>query len=254
MSDLRVLVVDDEAPARCRIEDLVSRSAGARVIASCADGHEAIEAILNGGLDLVFLDVQMPELDGLEVIRAIGAERMPAVVFVTAHDEYAIDAFESAALDYLLKPFSDERFAQALARAREQVELRRAGALGEQLLSRLASAAAPAFASRLAVRDGEAVRIIAVAAIDYVQARGPYLEIYLSGRSLLYRERMHALEARLDPAIFCRVHRSTIVNLDRVSVLHPEASGDCLVELGCGTQLKVSRSRVAVLQQRLGLL
>lgn len=252
---LRVLVVDDEQPARRRLTDLIARRPDLELAGACADGREAIEAILTGAPELVLLDVQMPELTGLDVVRTIGAERMPPVIFVTAHDRYALRAFELAAVDYLLKPFDDARFDQAASRAHELIRLRTTDELRTQLLHLLAATdGAPArFLERLAVRERKEIRIVAVADIDYIAASGPYAEIHVAGEALLHRERMQSLEALLDPARFCRIHRSAIVNLARIAAIEPQPSGDSSLRLHSGAVLRVSRARLAELTARLGI-
>ena len=257
---LRVLVVDDEQPARRRLIDLIARRSDLELAGTSADGREAIEAILTGAPDLVLLDVQMPELTGLDVVRTIGAERMPAVIFVTAHDRYALRAFELAAVDYLMKPFDDARFDQAASRAHELIRLRTTDELRTQLLhllaatdGKLASHAPAQFIERIAVRERKEIRIIAVSEIDYIAASGPYAEIHVAGEALLHRERMQSLEEVLDPARFCRIHRSAIVNLARVAAIEPQPSGDSSLRLCSGAVLRVSRARLAELNARLGI-
>jgi len=256
---LRVLVVDDEQPARRRLIDLIARHPDLELAGASADGREAIEAILTGAPDLVLLDIQMPELTGLDVVRTIGAERMPPVIFVTAHDRYALRAFELAAVDYLLKPFDDARFDQAASRAHERIRLRTTDELRTQLLHLLAtSEGTPArhaarFLERIAVRERKEIRIVAVAEIDHITASGPYAEIHVAGEVLLHRERMQSLEELLDPARFCRIHRSAIVNLARIAAIEPQPSGDSSLRLHSGAVLRVSRARLAELTARLGI-
>ncbi|MBW3654809.1 MAG: LytTR family DNA-binding domain-containing protein, partial [Gemmatimonadetes bacterium] len=242
------MVVDDELPARQRVEDLLAGEAGVEVVGSYGNPHDAVEAICRGPVDLVFLDVQMPGLTGLEVVRAVGPERMPATVFVTAYDRYALRAFELAAVDYLLKPFDDERFAQALARAREWLRLRRVDDLTKKLRSLVdalpdpAPRPGPAGLERIAVEVRGQRLLVATEQIDYIAAEGPYARIHVAGAKYLIRERMHVLQARLDPRRFCRIHRSTIVNVDRIAALEPLFRGDHVVKLRDGTRLKLSRS------------
>ena len=254
---LRVLVVDDEHPARRRLIDLIARRPDLELAGTSGDGREAIEAILTGAPDLVLLDVQMPELTGLDVVRTIGAERMPPVIFVTAHDRYALRAFELAAVDYLLKPFDDARFDQAASRAHELIRLRTTDELRSQLVHLLAATdarpAAARFIERIAVRERKEIRIVAVSEIDYIAASGPYAEIHVAGEVLLHRERMQSLEEVLDPARFCRIHRSAIVNLARVAAIEPQPSGDSSLRLCSGAVLRVSRARLAELNARLGI-
>ena len=256
----RILVVDDEPLARQRLLDLLAREDGVAV-ETAASGREAVAALRAERFDLVFLDVQMPGLTGLDVVREVGAEQMPVTIFVTAFDQHALAAFELAALDYLLKPFEDERFHAALARARDTVRLRTIDALQERLRT-LLSDAAPSpppeaeptdFLERIAVEMRGQIRVVPVERIDYITADGAYAELHAGDDTFVVRERMQALEDRLDPAQFARVHRSTIVQLDRIEALLVAAGGDYAVRLGDGTRLRVSRSRKDDLAARLGI-
>jgi len=269
---VRVLIADDEPLARQRLEDLVRALPRAEVVGTAADGDEAVEAILRLRPDLVFLDVQMPGKTGVEVVREVGAERMPATVFVTAYDRFALQAFELAAVDYLLKPYDDERFEQAFERARRMVELAEVGRLAERLAALLggrapspvdaaepsptpAPSAPPAggWLERIAVEMRGQVRVVPVEEIDYVTASGPYAELHTAERGFVIRERMQALEERLDPARFLRIHRSVIVRLDRIDTLLRGGGGDYAVRLKSGVKLRVSRTRVEELEKRMGL-
>jgi len=239
-SPLRILIADDGALARQRIEDLLAELRDVRVVASVGTGEAAARAVRECAPDIAFLDVRMPGLSGMDVVREVGRDAMPVTVFVTAHDSHALDAFELAAVDYLLKPFSDERFAQALTRARRQHELRRLQAM-------------TGYAERIAVESRGQVQLIPVAEIDHILASGHYAELHSGTRTWLMRERMDQLEQRLDPSRFFRVHRSAFVQLDRVTSLLKEGGGDYSVILRSGAQLSVSRSRVEALERRLGL-
>jgi two-component system LytT family response regulator len=257
---LRVLVVDDEPLGRQRLLDLLAPEPGVEVAGTAATGREAVAQIRALAPDVVFLDVQMPGLTGLDVVREVGPEKMPATVFVTAYDRHALDAFDLAALDYLLKPFEDERFARALARARDAVRLREVEALRGRLLALLgapdaapALPAPPAYLERIAVEMRGQVRVVPVERIDYVEADGPYAVLHAAGERFVIRERMQALEERLDPAAFVRIHRSAIVRLDRVEALLVAPGGDYAARLRDGTRLKVARSRRDALAERLGL-
>ena len=262
----RVLVVDDEPLARQRVLDLLARAGDVDVVGTAGTGRKAIEAIrqhdeAGDPVDLVFLDVQMPGLDGLDVVREVGADAMPAVVFVTAYDQHALAAFDVAAVDYLLKPFDDDRFAQALARARDAVRLREVDVLRQRLAALLGgeSPAArprpskPDYLERIAVEMRGQTRLVPVEAIDYVASDGPYAELHVGDDVYVVRERMQTLEERLDPAAFFRIHRSTIVRLDRVEALLTAAGGDYAVRLADGTRLRLSRSRRDAFTQRLGI-
>jgi two-component system LytT family response regulator len=258
---LRVLVVDDEPLARQRLLDLLDDGAHIEVIGTAGNGRDAVEAIRSKDPDLVFLDVQMPGLTGLDVVQEIGPEAMPVAVFVTAFDQHALQAFELAALDYLLKPFEDERFRAALARARDTVRLRQVDALQSRLRALLdpeaakPSAALPPtdYLERIAVEMRGQIRIVPVGSIDYIAADGPYAEVHAGDDTFVIREQMQTLEDRLDPSQFFRIHRSTIVRMDRIEALLVAGGGDYAVRLTDGTRLRVSRSRRDALAARLGI-
>jgi two-component system LytT family response regulator len=244
---LRVLIVDDEAPARDRLQALLAGHSDITVTAACADGRAAIAAIEQTRPDLVFLDVQMPEVDGFDVIAGVGVERMPAFVFVTAFERHAVQAFEVQALDYLVKPFDRARFENALARARAQIRRGRPEAGGPPLRS-------PTLLDRLLVPEGEQMRVVRTEAIDWIEAAGNYVELHVAGRIYLLRSTLTALEARLDPETFLRVHRDTIVQVSRIHSLHRWHGGQFRVVLGEGVERPVGRSYQARLEQRLGKL
>jgi two-component system, LytTR family, response regulator len=261
MRRIRVLLVDDEPLARQRLEDLL-RNAPAEIVGTADNGEAAITAIRNLAPELVFLDVQMPGKTGLEVVRDIGPERMPPTIFVTAYDRYALHAFDLAALDYLVKPFDDERFEQAFERARRLIELQDVGRLSGQLLTLLqqtsAEAAGPSapkvgYLERIAVEMRGQVRVVPVSDIDYIGASGQYAELHVGDKTYLIRERMQMLEERLDPEVFFRLHRSTIVRLDRIDALLRDAGGDYAVRLKGGAQLAVSRNRIEALERWMGM-
>ena len=263
---VRVLVVDDEPLARMRIEDVLAHVEGAQVVGSAANGIEAVEQIRSLKPDLVFLDVQMPGKTGVEVVREIGPDAMPATIFVTAFDNFAVEAFDVAAVDYLVKPFDDERLEAAFERARGRLALEGLGQLREKLLSVLqsptSSAASeppdprtsePQYLHRLAVESRGKVQSIPVEQIDYIVQSGPYAELHSNGRRHLIREAMQTLEDRLDPDKFMRVHRSMIVRLELVEALHRGTGGDYEVQLKGGARVKVSRSRREALERWLGV-
>lgn len=234
MPDLRVLIADDEPLARQRIEDLLAKEEGITIAGFATNGEEAIEMIRSLAPDLVFLDIRMPGKSGMEVVETIGAESMPATIFTTAYDKFAPKAFDVAAVDYLVKPYDDERFAQALRRARQAAALR-----------------PRPFIDRLPVELRGQTRVVPVAQIDYITASGPYAELHVGGRTFAIRERMQALEEKLDPARFFRIHRSAIVQLDRVDTLLHAPGGDYAVRLKDGTELSVSRSRRDELEKKM---
>jgi two-component system LytT family response regulator len=253
MPPIRTLIVDDEPLARQRLGDLLRGEPGVEVVGECGDGREAIAAIRRDAPDLVFLDVQMPAPDGFGVIQAVGAERMPAVVFVTAYDRYALQAFEVQALDYLLKPFDRERFRKALDRARAQVERARAGDLGDRLAALLDEVHPDRRpAERLVIKSGGRVLFLRTAEIDWVEAAGNYLRLHVGTEVHLLRETMNGLEARLDPDQFLRIHRSTLVNVERVREIQPLFHGDYVILLQDGTELAMSRGYRQKLQRFLG--
>lgn len=247
-----MLIVDDEAPARQRIADLLRSDTQIAELLEAADGLAAVDAIEQRHPDLVFLDAQMPELDGLGVIEAIGADRMPLTIFVTAYDRHAIRAFEANALDYLLKPFSDERFEASLIRAKARIAERSISEFGQRLL-RLASAAPQAERwDRLVVKSGGATRFLRAAEIDWIEAAGVYVTLHVAGKEMLYRAALAELAERLDPRRFVRVHRSALVNIESIVQLEPISHGEFEAVLKDGSRTRVSRTYRAQLEKRLG--
>ena len=250
---LRVLIVDDEPLARDSLRVILSAEHELEIVGECGDGAAAVAAIRSLAPDLVFLDVRMPGLDGFGVVDAIGTDRMPAVVFVTAYDEHAVRAFEINALDYVLKPFDDDRLRAALARARAHLELARDGALSRRLAGLLAnvpdaardSAAGdggPAWIERLQVPVGDRIRLVRVEEIDWIEGAGNYVRIHSGREKHLVRTTLAALERELNPRRFVRIHRSAIVNVDRVRELEPYTGGDYIAFLMDGRKLRVSRT------------
>jgi two-component system LytT family response regulator len=250
---LRVLVVDDEAPARQRLVDLLRRDSGVGSIVEASDGLAAVDAIERDGPDLVFLDVQMPELDGLGVVDAVGAARMPLTVFVTAYDQHAVRAFEANALDYLLKPFSDERHEATMARARVRLGERDLRGFGQRLIDFAASTSPPPrYWDRLVVKASGTTRFVRAAEIDWIEGAGVYATLHLGRTSFLYRAALSELAERLDPRRFVRIHRSAIVNLESVVQLEPLSHGEFEVVLRNGARPRISRTFRAQLEARLG--
>jgi len=248
---LRVLLVDDEAPARSLLREYLGAHDGVQVIGECANGFEAVKAITEQRPDLVFLDVQMPKLDGFEVLELVAPEPgAPAVIFCTAYDEYALRAFEVHAVDYLLKPFGRERLAEALGRARDRLAL--AAARGQGAPSPSASPAGAAraapprgqgrVAERVVVRDGAQVHGIPAELVDYVEAQDDYVALHAAGRSHLKHQTLAELAEVLDPERFVRIHRSYLVNVDRIARVELLAKDQRVVILRDGRQLPVSRS------------
>ncbi|MGB7583453.1 MAG: LytTR family transcriptional regulator DNA-binding domain-containing protein [Terriglobales bacterium] len=239
----RAVIVDDEELARQMLREFLAGHREIEVAAECANGFEAVKAVTELKPDLIFLDIQMPKLDGFEVLELIGTDR--AVVFVTAYDEYAIRAFEIHAVDYLLKPFGAERFEIALQRARQR--------LGGKLPAptELSSSARPPSQplERIVVRDGTRVFIIPVNKLDYAEAQDDYVALATGGKKHLKQQTISSLEGTLDPSRFLRIHRSYIVNLERVTKVEPYRKDNHLVVLSDGTQLPVSRSGYARLRE-----
>jgi len=239
---MRVLIVDDEPLACERIRTLLAEHGDIAVVGECRDGRSAAKAMKARAPDLVFLDVQMPEMDGFAVLDEVGAEAAPVIIFVTAFDQYAIKAFEVCALDYLLKPFDRERFLQALARGRAECERRAAGDLSARLRSVLEEwQAGKKYVDRLVIRSGGRVLFLRVDEVDWVEAAGNYVRLHAGSEEYLYRETMARLEAMLDPERFARIHRSAMVNVERVKELQPMFHGDYAVILRNGRQLTLSK-------------
>ena len=248
-----VLVVDDEAPARQRVMDLLRRESNIKAIHEATDGRHAVDAIRSLKPDLVFLDVQMPELDGVGVVKAIGAERMPLTVFVTAFDQHAIAAFEANALDYLLKPFSDERFEATMSRVRSRLDERGMREFGERVLRMISPAQlSPRTLDRLVVKASGATRFLNVAEVEWIESAGVYVMLHTAGKGILHRASLTDLESRLDPRCFIRIHRSAIVNIEKVSHLEPISHGEFDVVMKSGARVKLSRTYRAHLELRLG--
>jgi two-component system, LytTR family, response regulator len=273
MSDtpLRAIIVDDEELARRGIELRLAAHPDVTIVQHCVNGREAIEAIAREQPDLMFLDIQMPGLSGFDVLARVPQESLPMVIFVTAFDRYALDAFEAQAIDYLLKPINDTRFAQALERVRGYWQQKSALNQREKLMNLLASTqgsgtvdeqtlreclqvdSEPQYPRILPIRDDAGTVRLDVSTIDWVDAAGDYMCVHADGRTYVLRETMKSLEAVLDPKIFQRVHRSTIVNVQRVRRLRPHTNGEYFLTLDDGQEIKLSRSyrdRVDQLLQR----
>jgi two-component system, LytTR family, response regulator len=250
---IRTLVVDDEPLARERVRTLLEAQDGIDMVGECADGPQAVEAIQAKDPELVFLDVQVPELDGIGVVERVGVEKMPVVVFVTAYDQYALQAFEVHAVDYLLKPFDEERFLKAMARARQAVEARRAGVVNERLYALIRDLKAPAgYLERLVVKTSGRLFFLRVEEVDWIESSGNYVCLHVGEEGHLLRETMSGVEAKLDPARFIRIHRTSIVNIDRIKELLPLFHGEYDVVLRNGRTLTLSRGYRDRLQGLLG--
>ena len=249
---IRTVIVDDEPLARQRIRRLLAEQDGFDVVEECANGVEALAVLRRRDTDLMFLDVQMPDLDGFGVLASLEPERMPLVIFVSAYDVYALRAFEAHALDYLLKPFADERFEETLARVREQVDKDRARELTERLLA-FRTTLNDAYADKLPVKSQTRIYFVPVDTIDWIQSAGVYSKLHTRDEEHLVRISLSELEGRLDPKAFLRIHRSTIIRVDAIQELRPDTHGDSTVLLRGGRKLRVSRSYRARCQARLGL-
>ena len=251
-SPWRVVLVDDEPPARDILRLLLAPETDFRVVAECAHGEQAVAAITRSLPDVLFLDVQMPGMDGFEVLRTVGPATVPALVFVTAYDRYALRAFETHALDYLLKPFSDERFADVLTRVRLRLRERHLADAGRRLTALLASGAAGPGPQQLIVRDGVRTVIIPYDEIVWIEAEDYYARIHATGRRTLVRLSLKSLADELGGERFVRVHRSAIVNVACIRTVEPLTSGDQRLVLSDGTELRVSRTYRPALDDRLG--
>src|ERR1041385_1255128 len=248
---IKTLIVDDEPLARRNLRLLLAKDPQIEILDECRNGGEAVKAINALSPDLVFLDIQMPEMDGFDVLERTGPAQIQAIIFVTAFDQYALKAFDVHALDYLLKPFDDERFAHALQRAKSQIEAREIDRLSKRLLAlleereseRRGSRNQKNYLTRLMVKVSGRVVLLKVDDIDFVEADGNYAKLHVGRASHLLREKIQDLEGQLDPAKFARIHRSIIVNLDRIKEMHPHFNGDYIVVLEDGRQLRLSRTR-----------
>jgi two-component system, LytTR family, response regulator len=240
---IRAMIVDDEPLARRRIRDLLTAVPDVEVVAECANGRDAIQAIEASLPDLLFLDIQMPRIDGFEVLATIGVGRVPVVVFVTSYDQFALRAFEAQALDYLMKPFDDERFDTTLRRARARLGDRQAADVDLRLRALLDEVRGHrAYLQRLALPMSNRNVFIRAQEIDWIGAERNYIRVYTGGRGHLLRESLTHIEAELDPAMFCRIHRSTIVNIDRIQCVESTFRGEYVVVLHDGTKLTSGRS------------
>lgn len=260
---IRTIIADDEPLARAAIRLLLKDDSEIEIVAEAGSGSDAVALIAQHSPDLLFLDIQMPGMSGFDVLEKIDTSRIPAIIFVTAFDQYALRAFEVHALDYLLKPFNDARFEKALRQAKAQVEQREINRLSQKLFAlledhedRSATTNRPAqerssYLTRLMIKSASRIFFLKVDEIDWIGAEDYYVKLHVGRKSHLLRETMNDLEAKLDPEKFLRIHRSSIVNLDRVKELHAHFNGDYVVILQDGTELKLSRSRREQLQSLL---
>ena len=242
ITKIRVAIVDDEQPARSRLKGLLAKDPEIDIVAICSDGFEAVHSIRKLAPDLVYLDVQMPEKNGFQVIEEIGADRMPSVIFVTAYDQYAIQAFDVSALDYLLKPFDEERFVAATERAKNRVKARtKAGASDEMLQLLREWKRQPNYLERIALNADGRVTLLKVEEIDWLSAEKNYVRVHKGKSSWTIRETLNNIESQLDPKRFARIHRSTIVNLDKIREIEHLFHGGYRVVMNEGTHLTISR-------------
>jgi two-component system LytT family response regulator len=250
---IRALIVDDEPLAREGLREFLGAEDGVTIVGECHNGREAVSAISDRGPDVVFLDVQMPGLDGFGVIDALGAHTVPVVVFVTAYDKYALQAFEIHALDYLLKPVERARFQSTMQRVRRHLARKEQTDLTERLAAVLLELRArQEQVDRLVVKSGGRAYFVGVDEIDWIEAAGNYARLHVGGDRHVIRKTMTALEQELPAKQFARIHRSTIVNLDRVKELQPYFTGEHVVTLQDGTRLSLSRKYRVQLERRLG--
>ncbi len=260
---IRTVIADDEVPARNKLRRLLGAHRDVAIVDEAMSGVEAIDAVRRHAPDLLFLDIRMPEIDGLTALRTFDTDRRPLVVFVTAYDGYAVQAFAEKALDYLLKPFDAERLAASLARVRERLELSErptADAVRDMLERAQEDASSPAattngsggeFLRRITVRSRGKIEIVLVSEIEWIEAAGNYVRLHTPNARPLLRETMRNLVERLDPAHFVRIHRGALVNLDTIVKMEPLVSGDCIVRLRSGMRLRMSRSYRPEVEARL---
>jgi two-component system LytT family response regulator len=246
---LKTLIVDDEPLARRTIRDLLAHDLDIEVMGECSTGLEAVTRLREQEPDLLFLDIQMPGMSGFEALAQVEFQRIPAIIFVTAFDQYAVKAFEVHALDYLMKPFTDQRFNEALQKAKSSIELKEINRLSQSLLALLGSreatepTATKPFLKRFMIRSGGRVAFIKADTVDWIAADDYYIQLRIADKAHLLRMSMNELEEKLDPKQFLRIHRSTIINLDRVKELHQNPNGEYVVILKDATELKLSRNR-----------
>lgn len=250
--NIRTLIVDDEPLARQRLKRFLESASDIQLLTECGDGKAAVAAIQEYQPDLVFLDVQMPHLNGFEVLSAVGVERMPVVIFVTAFDAFALQAFEAQALDYLLKPFGQDRVQQALERARTFLEGNAKQSFQDHLAGLLRTTAASRHAARVLVRNGDRMLVVGPAEIDWVEAYGDYVRLHVGQQAHLLRSTLTDMEQRLKPEGFARIHRSRLVNLERIKEFITVSPTQLLVVLKNDVRLNASPAFLKDLQRRLG--
>lgn len=240
MNRIRLLIVDDEALVRTGIRHALSAAEQIEIIGECGSGSEAVHAVLSHRPDLVLLDVQLQDCTGFDVIRQVGTEHMPAVVFITAYDEYAIAAFESNAVDYLLKPFDEARLRQSIQRARDRIVLREERSLGDKLQS-LIELQGKKWPERLVVKNGERFDMVPMDRIDWIESANNYVQLHCGPRQYTLGETLTSLEHRLDPAKFLRIHRGRIINIGHIAAVHAMLGGTYQIELQNGARISTGR-------------
>ncbi len=252
---ISVLIVDDESLAREMLREMLQTDRQVVIVGESANGREAVEAIQTHAPDLIFLDVQMPELGGFEVLEALGGSPIPHIIFVTAYDQYAVRAFEVHALDYILKPFDRDRFDAAWRRARAHILHQQNGGTDQRILQLLEELkAGNKYLERLVIKSGGRIYFLETSDIDWIEAEGNYVSVHSGKKSHLLRETISSLESQLDPKKFVRIHRSSIVRIDRIQELQPWFHGEYRVILNSGTQLTLSRNYREKLHEALGKL
>ena len=239
---MRIVIADDEPPARERIRSLLAQEQNVEIVGECGNGEETLKSVSELQPDLLFLDIQMPAMDGFEVLRSLQKTKLPLIIFVTAYNEHAIKAFEVHALDYLLKPFTQKRFRDSLQRARATLEAKKTTVLPADLLEIIQKAQTPrTHLSRIPVRHGEKLYFVKTGQIDYLEAAGNYVVLHTGKETHIVRETLTALEAELDPRKFIRISRSALVNVDQIKEIQPLFKGEHILVLLTGTQLNVTR-------------
>ncbi|NRB46901.1 MAG: response regulator transcription factor [Saprospiraceae bacterium] len=254
MEKIKAIIVDDEAPARANLELLLAKDTEIEILTACSDGISAIKAIELHQPDLIFLDIQMPEVSGFDVLKALPLAQRPYVIFVTAYDQYALKAFEVNAVDYLLKPFDDKRFFDAITKAKALIQQQDQQDLQAKLgalLKHLDQDQAQKYLKKLSVRQGSKISFIKVEDIVWIEADNQYVKVHLKTASHLMRQSLSYLDQHLDPASFYRIHRSAIVNVNRIESIEPYFKGDYHIRLDNGTVAKLSRHRTEGLKELL---
>jgi two-component system LytT family response regulator len=250
---IRTLIVDDEKPARARLRALLEEHPGIEIVGECSDGEAALARIMEGGIDLVLLDVEMPRMTGLEVVELTPAVEMPMVIFVTAYDQYAMRAFDAHAIDYLLKPYDRDRLAVAVSRAARWLRADQQEAQRSRIRkgSAAASGNTTGRPARIAVRGRGRISIVKIDSIDRIESEGNYVRFHVGAQSYLHRQPLHEVEQLLDPAAFVRVHRSAVVNLERIREIRVDTRGDATVILEDGSTVPLGRTYRDDLARRL---